>query len=210
MNEEKINTDEQDPTVLLEERADLVFGLPVDQREQHLRSVEGRDRDQVEDHQHDIDEDELLQDQADEGGFDLEVLVGEEVASRDRAADREDEVRDWPRGGHDRIAAATAFEVHGIHRGRLRPAEPEAPVDPMKLIARRTPPTGSKWTIGLSVSRPNIFAVASPSRNAARAWLNSWTGNAINSMIATTMMAAWTCGSWKKLNGAPGYGSRVS
>ncbi len=26
------------------------------------------------------------------------------------------------------------------------------------------PPTGSKWTIGLSVSRPNSLAVASPCR----------------------------------------------
>ena len=29
---------------------------------------------------------------------------------------------------------------------------------------RNRPPIGSKWTTGLSVSRPNILAVASPSR----------------------------------------------
>ena len=51
----------------------------------------------------------------------------------------------------------------------------------------RTPPIGSKWTIGLSVSRPNILAVPSPSRYAANAWANSWTGNPTSSMIAMTM-----------------------
>src|SRR5688572_8021283 len=52
------------------------------------------------------------------------------------------------------------------------------------------PPIGSKWANGLSVSRPNIFAVPSPSRYAASAWANSWIGKAISSMTATTMTAA--------------------
>ena len=37
-------------------------------------------------------------------------------------------------------------------------------------MTRNRPPSGSKWTIGLSVSRPNIFAVESPSRQATNAW----------------------------------------
>src|SRR4051794_29137511 len=86
--------------------------------------------------------------------------------------------RPWPRAPPSRFNGWTGV-------GFAQP-NPNDPPEPMKLIASRTPPTGSKWTTGLSVSRPNILAVASPRRNAASAWLNSWTGKAINSMITTT------------------------
>src|SRR6476660_3907419 len=43
--------DQQQEPVLLEERADLVLGLAIERREEDLRRVERRDRDEVEDHQ---------------------------------------------------------------------------------------------------------------------------------------------------------------
>ena len=64
----------------------------------------------------------------------------------------------------------------------------------MNVRASSVPPTGSKWAIGLSVSRPNILAVPSPSRYAASAWLNSWTGSPMSSMMATTIAAGTTVG----------------
>src|SRR2546427_6534895 len=55
-------------------------------------------------------------------------------------------------------------------------------------MTRNAAPIGSKWTIGFSVSRPNSFAVPSPSRYAARAWENSWTGNDTRRMSAIAMI----------------------
>ena len=81
----------------------------------------------------------------------------------------------------------------------LAQPNPNEPAEARNETARSGPPTGSKWAIGLSVRRPNSFAVPSPSRYAASAWENSWTGNPTSSMIATTM----TIGrSW--------FGSRVT
>ena len=88
--------------VLLEERADLVFGPPVQEREQHLGTVERRDRDQVEDHQQQVDLDEQVEDlQHQQRELDDQLRIGEQVAQRDRAGDRQHQVRDRPGGGHD-------------------------------------------------------------------------------------------------------------
>src|SRR5450759_530447 len=68
----------------------------------------------------------------------------------------------------------------------------------------RSEPNGSRWTIGLSVRRPNIFAVPSPSRYATSAWLNSWTGKPTRRKIATaTSVSGWIC---RPSTGTPGTG----
>ena len=82
----------------------------------------------------------------------------------------------------------------------------------MNVTASRIPPSGSKWAIGLSVSRPNSLAVPSPRRYAARAWLNSWTGNPTSSMIATAMTIGqvWLQVQAGSSAAGPAYGSRAA
>ena len=44
-------------------------------------------------------------------------------------------------------------------------AQPKSsPLPDRAVSTRSSPPNGSKWTIGLRVSRPNTLAVPSPSR----------------------------------------------
>ena len=139
----------------------------VEDREQHLRAVEGRDRDEVEDHQDDVDRHEAVEHEADEARAPIAIWpVASSEPQQDRADDRQDQVRERTRGGDDRLAPSAAREVHRVDRRRLRPAEGEAPCETRNDIASRTPPTGSKWTIGLSVRRPNSLrgAVAEPIR----------------------------------------------
>ena len=69
----KKQREQDEEAVLLEERADLVFGPPVQEREQDLRAVERRDRDQVEDHQEQVDLDEQVED--------LQTSIGSWTAS---------------------------------------------------------------------------------------------------------------------------------
>ena len=109
--------------------------------------------------------DEELQRTVDEAMASLEMTavesscrIGREVAQRQGRDGGEDEVRERPGGGHQRLAPAAAREVGWVDGRRLGPAEPEIPA-PMKRDARSIPPSGSKWATGLSVSRPNSFAV---------------------------------------------------
>ena len=54
----KNEQEQQDEAVLLEDRPPLPRQARRQEGEQHLRAVERRDRDQVEDHQHEVDVDE--------------------------------------------------------------------------------------------------------------------------------------------------------
>ena len=96
---------QQDEPVLLEERPDLVDGPLVHEREQHLRPVERRDRDEVEDHQQQVDLDEEEQHIDEDVAGPVELRLVDDVAQRDRRGGRQDEVRQRPGGGDDRLAA---------------------------------------------------------------------------------------------------------
>ena len=68
-----------------------------------------------------------------------------------------------PASGDEGLAVAPAAQVRRVDRRRLGPAEQDAGRTAATMTSS-SPPSGSKWTIGLSVSRPNSFAVPSPSR----------------------------------------------
>ena len=118
------------------------------------------------------------------------IAVGEK-AERDRDNGGDDQVRERPRKSHERLTASAVAQVVRVDRRRLGPADAKAQDRLMMSIA---PPTGSKWPRGSSVSRPCQRAVESPSRYAASAWLNSWTGNAIR-MISRRDSAMESSGS---------------
>src|SRR3954453_12601123 len=109
-----------------------------------------------------------------------------------------------------RLQPSRFIGLTGVGLAQPNPIGAPDAAEPMKVSARSVPPTGSKWTIGLRVSRPNIFAVPSPSRYAASAWLNSWTGSPTRSMIATTMAAGMRVLGSRVKRAPSSTGSRVS
>ena len=78
-------------------------------------------------------------------------------------SDGQEQVRDRARERDHHLAVAPVAQVRRVDRRRLRPADQE-PAETASTRRSAGPPIGSKWTIGLSVSRPNSLAVASPSR----------------------------------------------
>src|SRR5450759_2126727 len=88
--------DEEPP--LLQLRPDLPDGPRVHEREHHLRAVEGRDGDQVEDKEREVDEDEPQGDVPDEHDEPGRSGPNDRIehAEYDRPGDRHDEVRDGP------------------------------------------------------------------------------------------------------------------
>src|SRR5260221_2247376 len=111
--------------VLLEDWADLVFGSPIQERERHLRAIEGRNRDQVEAHQDEVDEHEVVQRVEQEARLARQLRVGIQVAQRNRRGSSQDQVGDWTGGSNDGLSAPSEPEGHRIDRGGLGPAEPE-------------------------------------------------------------------------------------
>ena len=79
----------------------------VERREQHLRAVERRDRDEVEDHQDDVDVDEEVEDQDDDLGDRASRLRvdHERERQRDRRDRGQERFESGPGGGDDRLAA---------------------------------------------------------------------------------------------------------
>ena len=100
---------------------------------EQARSVERRNRNQVEERQDEVDLDaphhHALQ-RVDRGGPDTAHehidLAGK--GEERRAGDGEHEVRDDPGGGHDQVAATEVAEVARDHGDRLRTAEGELTV----------------------------------------------------------------------------------
>src|SRR4029079_18902739 len=197
--------EQQDETVLLQDRPPTPGDLRRHEGEQGLRPVKRRDREEIEDHQHEVDDDEQVKHlQGQRRDLIDQRWVRQDVAKGDRGSGREHQGRQRPGGSDSRLAPSSTIEtarapIASPHRppSRLRgftgvglaQPNPNVPCDPMKVIARRMPPNGSKWTIGFSERRPMKRAVLSPNRYAASAWENSWTGKPTSSMMATTMSA---------------------
>ena len=177
----------------------LPAGPRVDERQQDVRAVERRHRDQVEDHQRDVDLDEEAEDGAKTSGG-MSMPRREQHPVRDGRRDGHDRgSRAGPPGRRGRRSAAAAAGSSGLTGVGF--AQPKMnPLPGSGRSGRRSvPPTGSKWTHRI---RATTGRAASPSRRPSgtrsRAWENSWIGSAKSRMIATraTRMISSIGGHW--------------
>src|SRR5215210_9463212 len=122
----KEEQDEQDEDpVLLEDRPELPRRARIDERQHDLGAVERRDRDEVEQHQDDVELDEDDEDPGQQRDLLGKLEVRGEVAERDRGSDGEDQVGERSSGRDKRLTVPAVPQVERIDRRRLRPAEPE-------------------------------------------------------------------------------------
>jgi hypothetical protein len=94
---------------------------------QHVRTVQGRNRDQVEEGQEEVDEDHVVQ-RLEERACNARASGElEHDAGRDRREAREGQVRHDARQGHPDVTGHVVAVVGRVHRDRLRPPEDDAP-----------------------------------------------------------------------------------
>ena len=95
--------------------------FPGQDEGQDVGAVQGRDGDQVEQGQEDVDADA-------EVGQLHEARVGQTHAQDDGKERGQDQIAHRPGGAHGKLAPAVIAIVQGVHRHRLGPAEQDAGV----------------------------------------------------------------------------------
>ena len=111
------------PAVLVEEGPDPVGHAAGQQVLRHMAAVQGRDGDQVEDDEGGVDADQVQEDIIEGVVEEKPVVPPDQKDEQGGEKDHLQQVHEYPGQGDDDVVPLVVFEVPGIHRHGLGPAE---------------------------------------------------------------------------------------